>query len=167
MDAIVNCLSGPMGETLDHDREELLLRSRITFADPALQARSVAEQERSEKAIAAITAERTGRNAADLEVKCAAALIAVFTTLVRHWVEGDGKENLAALYERHLPMLSRGVGLLASGSARMVDLVIDPPSVARQAASKGRSWRWSWGAVRAANELRRRRTDRVRRLEDR
>lgn len=41
---------------------------------------------------------------------------------------------------------------------------IDPPSVARQAASKGRSWRSSWGVVRAANKLRRRRTAPARRL---
>jgi hypothetical protein len=28
---------------------------------------------------------------------------------VRHWVEGDGKADLADLYERHLPLLSRGL----------------------------------------------------------
>ncbi|MFC3577004.1 TetR family transcriptional regulator [Streptomyces yaanensis] len=110
VDAIVNSLRGPMGEMLQRDRDALLLRTRITFSDPAIRARSVAEQERSEGAIAAAIAERTGRDAADLEIKCAAAaIIAVFTTLVRHWVEGDGKEDLAALYERHLPLLSRGL----------------------------------------------------------
>ncbi|WP_405826287.1 TetR family transcriptional regulator [Streptomyces sp. NBC_01390] len=110
VDAIVNCLKGPMGQMLQQDREDLLLRSRLTFNDPAIRARNVAEQQRSEDAIAAIIAERTGREPTDLEVRCAAAaIIAVFTTLVRHWVEGDGKEDLAALYERHLPLLSRGL----------------------------------------------------------
>jgi len=33
----------------------------------------------------------------------------VFTTPVRHWVEGGGTEDLAGLYERHLPLLSRGL----------------------------------------------------------
>ncbi|MFE9812799.1 TetR family transcriptional regulator [Streptomyces sp. NPDC005548] len=110
VDAILNSLKGPMGAMLQRDREDLLLRTRISFTDPAIRARSVAEQERSEQAIAEIIAERTGRDSADLEVKCAAAaIIAVFTALVRHWVEGDGREDLAVLYERHLPLLSRGL----------------------------------------------------------
>ncbi|MGQ4382194.1 acyl-CoA-like ligand-binding transcription factor [Streptomyces sp. SAS_270] len=110
VDAVLHSLKGPLGQMLEQDREELLLRTRISFSDPAIRARSVAEQQRSEDAIAAIIAERTGRDAADLEVKCAAAaIIAVFTTLVRHWVDGGGTEDLAALYERHLPLLSRGL----------------------------------------------------------
>ncbi|WP_369234682.1 TetR family transcriptional regulator [Streptomyces sp. R21] len=110
VDALLNALKGPLGQMLEQDREELLLRTRIMFSDPAIRARSVAEQQRSEDAIAAIIAERTGRDAADLEVKCAAAaIIAVFTTLVRHWAEGGGTEDLAGLYERHLPLLSRGL----------------------------------------------------------
>jgi AcrR family transcriptional regulator len=110
IDALLHALQGPLGELLEQDRDELLLRTRISFTDPAIRARSVAEQERSEEAIAAIIAERSGRNAGDLNVKCAAAaIIAVFTTIVRHWVEGDGKEDLADLYERHLPLLSRGL----------------------------------------------------------
>jgi AcrR family transcriptional regulator len=110
IDALAHALKGPLGKLLEQDREELLLRTRITFTDPAIRARSVAEQERSEDAIAAIIAERSARSAGDLDVKCAAAaIIAVFTTIVRHWVEGDGEEDLAALYERHLPLLSRGL----------------------------------------------------------
>ncbi|MET8809263.1 TetR family transcriptional regulator [Streptomyces sp. NPDC004546] len=110
VDAILSSLKGTLGAMLQQDREDLLLRTRITFNDPAIRARNMAEQERSERAMAEVIAERTGRNAADLEIKCAAAaIIAVFTTLVRHWVEGDGKENLAALYERHLQLLSRGL----------------------------------------------------------
>ncbi|OIK00132.1 TetR family transcriptional regulator [Streptomyces colonosanans] len=110
VEAILNSLRGPMGEMLQQDRDELLLRTRISFTDPAIRARQVAEQQRSEEGIAASIAERTGRSTTDLDVKCAAAaIVAVFTTLVRHWVEGDGKEDLAALYERHLPLLSRGL----------------------------------------------------------
>ncbi|MEV6296687.1 TetR family transcriptional regulator [Streptomyces sp. NPDC051896] len=110
VDAILSSLKGPLGAMLQQDREDLLLRTRIAFNDPAIRARNMAEQERSERAMAEVIAERTGRNAADLEIKCAAAaIIAVFTTLVRHWVESDGKENLAALYERHLPLLSHGL----------------------------------------------------------
>jgi AcrR family transcriptional regulator len=110
VEAVLNSLKGPVGEMIQQDRDDLLLRTRISFTDPAIRARTVAEQERSERAIAEIIAERAGRDASDLEVRCAAAaIIAVFTTLVRHWVEGDGREDLAALYERHLPLLSRGL----------------------------------------------------------
>ncbi|MFI6876036.1 TetR family transcriptional regulator [Streptomyces sp. NPDC050400] len=109
VEAIRAALVGPLGELLDGDREQLLLRTRITFTDPEIRARSVAEQERSEAVLAEVIAERSGRDAHDLEVKCAAAaIIAVFTTLMRHWVEGDGKEDLLALYDRHLQLLSRG-----------------------------------------------------------
>ncbi|MER6784331.1 TetR family transcriptional regulator [Streptomyces sp. NPDC000658] len=110
VDAILNSLKGPLGQMLLQDRDELLLRTRLTLNDPALRARNAVEQQRSEAAISAVIAQRTGRDAADLEVKCAAAaIIAVFTTLVRHWVQADGKEDLATLYERHLPVLSRGL----------------------------------------------------------
>ncbi|MCX4403616.1 TetR family transcriptional regulator [Streptomyces sp. NPDC059837] len=110
VEAIVSSLKGPMGQMLQQDREDLLLRTRLTFSDPAIRARNVAEQERSERTIADLIAERTGRAPGDLEVKCAAAaIIAVFTALVRHWAESDGQEDLAALYERHLPLLSRGL----------------------------------------------------------
>ncbi|MBO1337807.1 TetR family transcriptional regulator [Streptomyces sp. VRA16 Mangrove soil] len=109
VDALRGALTGPLGSMLEGDLEQLLLRTRITFTDPAIRARSVAEQERSERVVAEVIAERTGRDPGELEIKCAAAaLIAVFTTLVRHWVEGDGKEDLLALYDRHLPMLGRG-----------------------------------------------------------
>jgi AcrR family transcriptional regulator len=112
IEAILHALKGPLGKLLEQDREELLLRTRISFTDPAIRARSVAEQERSEQALAAVIAERSGRKAGDLDVKCAAAaIIAVFTTLVRHWVDRDGKDDLADLYQRHLPLLSRGLDL--------------------------------------------------------
>ncbi|MEV3857522.1 TetR family transcriptional regulator [Streptomyces sp. NPDC050095] len=109
VDALRGALRGPLGEMLEGDRDQLLLRTRITFTDPVIRARSMAEQERSEQAMAEVIAERTGRDAADLEIKCAAAsVIAVFTTLMRHWVEGDGKEDLMGLYDRHLTLLARG-----------------------------------------------------------
>jgi AcrR family transcriptional regulator len=112
IDAILHALKGPLGKLLEQDREELLLRTRISFTDPAIRARSVVEQERSEQALAAVIAERSGRQAGDLDVKCAAAaIIAVFTTLVRHWADRDGKDDLGDLYERHLPLLSRGLDL--------------------------------------------------------
>ncbi|WP_028804028.1 hypothetical protein [Streptomyces sp. 142MFCol3.1] len=64
------------------DGVALLPRSRITFTDPAIHARSVGERERGEREIAAIIAERSGRDASDLDARCAAAaIIALFTTL--------------------------------------------------------------------------------------
>lgn len=110
VDAIVNSLKGPMGQMLQQDREDLLLRTWLAFSDPAIRARNMAEQERSERAIADLIAECARRDPGDLEVKCAAAaIIAVFTAVVRHWVEGGGQEDLAGPYERHLPLLSRGL----------------------------------------------------------
>lgn len=61
-------------------------------------------------AVAALIAERTGRGGDDLDVHCAAAaIIAVSTAVVRHWVEGDGTQDLVALYDRQFAALAGGL----------------------------------------------------------
>ena len=60
----------------------------------------------------AALADRTGRDAAELDVRCAAAaIIAVSMTVMRHWVDGGGTEDLAALYDRQLTVLFEGLRL--------------------------------------------------------
>ncbi|WP_433894143.1 TetR family transcriptional regulator [Streptomyces sp. CA-111067] len=109
---IRHSLAESLGRLLTADREDLMLRTRLSFEDPDIRARSMDEVLRSEAAIAEIVAERTGRAADDLEVRCAAAaIIAVSSAIVRHWVEGDGKEDLLGLYDRHLRLLEDGIRL--------------------------------------------------------
>jgi AcrR family transcriptional regulator len=108
--SIRHALTDSLGRIIDADRDELLLRTRLGFEDPALRARSWDEQQRSQDAVAALIVERTGRPADDLEVHCAAAaIIAVSTAVVKHWVAGDGREDLVALYDGQFALLAEGL----------------------------------------------------------
>lgn len=60
--------------------------------------------------MAAVISERTGRDPDDLDVHCAAAaLIAVSTAVVKHWVQRDGSVDLVALYDRQFALLAEGL----------------------------------------------------------
>ncbi|MFB4295671.1 TetR family transcriptional regulator [Actinomadura sp. NTSP31] len=110
--AVRRSMTESFGRVLEADREELFTRIRLTFTDPGIRARAMDEQLRNQDAVAAAIAERTGRDAADLEVRCAAAaLIAVSMTVMRHWVDGGGAEDLIALYDHHLGILFEGLRL--------------------------------------------------------
>ncbi|MDX2548877.1 TetR family transcriptional regulator [Streptomyces sp. WI04-05B] len=112
VDAVRHALSDSLARLLASDREELLFRTRLTFSVPSIRARSLEEQLQSQAAIAQLIAERTGRDGDDLEVKCvAAAIIAVLTTVIWHWVEHDGVGDLTALYDNQLALLSQGLHL--------------------------------------------------------
>ena len=112
VDSVRYALTDPLSRQLADDREDLLFRTRLTFTVPALRARSLEDQLSSQTGIAAMIAERTGRDPDELEVKCAAAaIIAVATAVVWHWVEGGGEDDLVALYDHHLGMLSSGLRL--------------------------------------------------------
>ncbi|WP_328320439.1 acyl-CoA-like ligand-binding transcription factor [Streptomyces sp. NBC_00388] len=110
VDAIRHALTGSLAGLLDADREELLFRIRLALTVPAIRIRAVEEQLRSQDAVAELIVERTGRPLGDLEVRCAAAAItAVFATVVRHWAEGGGAGDLARLYDRQLSLLAHGL----------------------------------------------------------
>ncbi|MEU9020914.1 TetR family transcriptional regulator [Actinomadura sp. NPDC048394] len=103
-------MTDSLGLVLEADREELLTRIRLSFTDPGIRARAMDEQLRNQDAVAAAIADRTGRDAADLDVRCAAAaIIAVSMTVMRHWVDGGGEEDLTALYDRQLTVLFEGL----------------------------------------------------------
>ncbi|NJP43681.1 acyl-CoA-like ligand-binding transcription factor [Actinacidiphila epipremni] len=105
-------LADSLGRQLEADREDLLLRTRLGFTDPALRARSWDEMQRSQDVVAALICERTGRDPGDLDAHCAAAaLIAVSTAVVRYWVEHDGKVDLVPLYDRQFAQLAAGLRL--------------------------------------------------------
>jgi AcrR family transcriptional regulator len=110
--AIRHSMTASFGRVLEADREELLARIRLTFADPGIRARAMDEQLRNQDAVAAAIADRTGRDAAELDVRCAAAaLIAVSMAVMRHWADGGGTEDVVALYDRQLTILFEGLRL--------------------------------------------------------
>ncbi|MCX4970480.1 TetR family transcriptional regulator [Streptomyces sp. NBC_00654] len=110
VDAVRHALTESLGELSAADREELLFRTRLGLCDPAVRARRLDEQQHGQDVVAELIAERTGRPPGDLEAHCAAAaVVAVFTAVVRHWAEGDGTADLAALYDHHLGLLAEGL----------------------------------------------------------
>jgi AcrR family transcriptional regulator len=110
MTALRHALADSLLEVLEADREELLTRVRLSFADPDIRAHAMDEQLRNQDEVARTIAEHLGRDADDLEVACAAAaIIAISMTVMRNWVAGGGKADLAALYERHLTILETGL----------------------------------------------------------
>lgn len=112
IDSLRHALADSLGKMLEADREELLLRTRLGFTDPALRARSWDEMQRSQDLVAALISERTGRDPEDLDVHAAAAaLIAVSAAAVRYWMEHDGKVDLVALYDRQYALLAEGLRL--------------------------------------------------------
>jgi AcrR family transcriptional regulator len=110
IESLRHALTDSLGRLLEADHDELLLRTRLGFNDPAIRARSWDEQQRSQDVVAALISERTGRDPDDLDVHCAAAaLIAVSTAVVRHWVQRDGKVDLVALHDRQFALLAEGL----------------------------------------------------------
>ncbi|SHM18726.1 acyl-CoA-like ligand-binding transcription factor [Actinacidiphila paucisporea] len=110
IDSIRHALTDSLGRLIEADHDELLLRTRLGFTDPAIRARSWDEFQRTQDVVAAVISERTGRDPDDLDVHCAAAaLIAVSTAVVRHWVQRDGEVDLVALYDRQFALLAEGV----------------------------------------------------------
>ncbi|WP_406135965.1 TetR family transcriptional regulator [Streptomyces sp. NBC_01089] len=110
VDAIRHAFTGSLAQLLGADRQELLFRTRLAFAIPAIRVRAADQQLRSQDAVAALIVERTGREPGDLEANCAAAAItAVFSAVVRHWTESGGAGDLAELFDRQLSMLSAGL----------------------------------------------------------
>ncbi|CAG6396616.1 TetR family transcriptional regulator [Streptomyces cocklensis] len=110
IDSIRHALTDSLGQMLEADHDELLLRTRLGFTDPAIRARSWDELQRSQDVVAAVISERTGRDPDDLDVHCAAAaLMAVSTAVVRHWVQRDGEVDLVALYDRQFALLAQGI----------------------------------------------------------
>ena len=112
LDAIRRAVTDLVGQLLAADREELLFRAHLMETVPTLRARLMDEQLRSQDAVSALIAERTGRPPGDLEVTCAAAMIiAISSSVVRHWVRRGGTDDLAELFDRHLGLLSSGLRL--------------------------------------------------------
>jgi AcrR family transcriptional regulator len=111
-EAIRQAFTHSVAPIMTADTEQMRQRVRLSFAIPALRARMMDDQLASQQAIAAMISDRTGRDADELEVQCAAAaIVASFTTVMRYWVEHDGDEDLVTLGERCLTQLENSLQL--------------------------------------------------------
>lgn len=108
--SIRHALTDTFSLQLAADKDDLLLRTRLSLSDPVIRACSMDDQLRSQDAIAALIAERGGLDPDDLDAHAAAAaIVGVFAAVVRHWAEHGGTADLAAQYDRQLALLAAGL----------------------------------------------------------
>jgi AcrR family transcriptional regulator len=101
-----------IGEMLANDRERLLERSRLMLRVSALRARQWDQMRVTQDLIIDVLAERLGRSPADLELRSfVAAVLAVWETAGRAWVEDDGRGDLLELLDRGMAFLVAGFPL--------------------------------------------------------
>ncbi|MFC3493596.1 TetR/AcrR family transcriptional regulator [Glycomyces rhizosphaerae] len=113
LEALRAVLAVLFGEFTDEDIERVRRRVRMIFSVPALRARQVGQSAATERLLAEMIAERTGRSANDLEVRHFTALVvASWTVAISAWSETDGtKDDLAANLDRCLAHLEAGAPL--------------------------------------------------------
>jgi AcrR family transcriptional regulator len=94
---------------------QLLQRSRLILATPALRARSMDNLIATISLLGTLVAERTGRNVEDLEVRAfAGAVVGAMISVIEIWVAQDGRLPLADVIDRTLGFLEAGLPLGAS-----------------------------------------------------
>lgn len=94
---LITQLSG----VFEADSEDILERAKLSLEVPELRARIWEELERARDLFAEVIAKRTGRNAADFEVRVIAmALVAAAFEASITWVQQGGKGNMLDLFQR-------------------------------------------------------------------
>ncbi|AEW96220.1 MULTISPECIES: acyl-CoA-like ligand-binding transcription factor [Streptomycetaceae] len=97
----------PLRRMTADDREELLHRLRLARQIPGLRARMGEATAGSARQLVTVLAERAGRSPDDFELRVVTgALLGAWAETVLHWSECDGREDLAALVDRALEVLS-------------------------------------------------------------
>ncbi|MBT2510302.1 TetR family transcriptional regulator [Streptomyces sp. ISL-98] len=91
---------------LDAEPDEMLLRTKLMVEVPAVRARMMQSMSVTGRMLCGVVAERTGRQADDLEVRVLSMSVvaAVMETGV-YWAEGGRQDDLIALVDRALDTL--------------------------------------------------------------
>lgn len=121
-----------VAEDYGAEREQILLRARITLAAPAVLARSLELQTQWEDTIAASFAASFGTDV-DVDPRprvLAAATIAAMRIAQRRWLAGQGVASLPELLVETLDLIETGTGnaTFAQGVPRGARAADDPPS---------------------------------------
>ncbi|MFG3037018.1 MULTISPECIES: acyl-CoA-like ligand-binding transcription factor [unclassified Streptomyces] len=96
--------------SLAEGQEETLLRARLMVEIPAVRARLTETTAATGRRLARAVAERTGRDAADLEVRVfTAAALGALREATLYWAESDRADDLTALLNRTVDTLRTGL----------------------------------------------------------
>jgi AcrR family transcriptional regulator len=94
----------------DVDYELTRLRAHLMIQVPAVRARMMESNAVTGRLLAGAIAERTGRDADDLEVRVyTMSLIGGLTEIYQYWAENGMQDDLHGLLERALTVLDRGL----------------------------------------------------------
>ncbi|MFF7640998.1 TetR family transcriptional regulator [Streptomyces canus] len=94
----------------DVDHEVTRLRAQLMIQVPAVRARMMESMSVTGRLLAGAIAERTGRDANDLEVRVhTMSLIGGLTEMYQYWAENGMQDDLHSLLDRALPVLEHGL----------------------------------------------------------
>lgn len=101
-----------MRHIMDHDIAELRQRTRLVREVPSLRGRQAEGMSRSARMLCSVLAERSGRDADDMELRVvASAILGAMHEALMYWVEQGQREDLIPLITRTLDVLDRGLTL--------------------------------------------------------
>jgi AcrR family transcriptional regulator len=94
----------------ERDRDEAMLRMRLSEDVPALRARMYGQQVADIDRFARVLAERTGRDVDDIELRAAIGAVAgAFGEAFRVWYVKGGTDDVLPLVDRVLDLLANGL----------------------------------------------------------
>ncbi|MFI1799961.1 TetR/AcrR family transcriptional regulator [Streptomyces sp. NPDC020379] len=101
-----------MRHIMDHDIAELRQRTRLVREVPSLRGRQAESMSRSARMLCSVLAERSGRDADDMELRVVtSAILGAMHEALMYWVEQGQREDLIPLITRTLDVLDRGLTL--------------------------------------------------------
>jgi AcrR family transcriptional regulator len=96
--------------------DEAVLRTRLMIEVPAVRSRMLESMSVTGGILCRVIAERTGRDPGDLEVRAfSMGLIGALTETMAYWAEHGHKEDLPALVDRTLSVLTSGFSAASDG----------------------------------------------------
>ncbi|MFJ2745051.1 TetR/AcrR family transcriptional regulator [Streptomyces sp. NPDC087440] len=99
-----------MRRSLDEEPDEVLLRTRLMLEVPAVRARMVESVSVTSRMLCRVIAERTGRDAGELEVRIfATGLLAAVLETTLYWAERGQRDDLVGLIDRMLRTFEGGL----------------------------------------------------------
>ncbi|MER7705004.1 TetR family transcriptional regulator [Kitasatospora sp. NPDC097605] len=102
-------LIGLIRQLQEHEREELLVRMRLTKEVPALRARMIDTGNEPQRLYLTVLTRRAGVREPTFAMRITAAAIGAATMeTVLRWAEGGGTENIAELVDRAFAILEDG-----------------------------------------------------------
>lgn len=108
-ESLRHVLRKAVGLGFTEEPEVSRLRTRLMIEVPAVRSRMLESMSVTGRMLCRVIAERTGRDADDLEVRVfSMGLIGALTEATAYWAEHDHRDDLGQLVDRTLDMLSYG-----------------------------------------------------------